>query len=219
MSLTTSRQNIRLHPASQHVCCVVVALIPCEALQQRTSSTLPTILSWTTSKLKPASRYLFHIPANSEFLRSRDRAQRKRSRSSQQLGSGTQFGSSKLLNINLHPSCRADVFGALSQSHCPARRRNREVRTHIELDGRPRSKIAPTRVDRSSTLRPTLNNRRTLERARKRPAHHNGEDLAHSSVNHTFGITTTRTDVATHITFPDAWTMPRDGTWKNAAGT
>ena len=84
--------------ASQHVCCFVVALMPCEAPQQRTSSTLHTILSCTITKLKPASRYLFHIPANSEFLRSRDRAQRKRSRSSQQLRSGTKFGSSQLLN-------------------------------------------------------------------------------------------------------------------------
>ena len=99
MSLTTSRHKIRLHPACQHVCCLVVALIPCEALRQRTSSTVPTILSWTTSKLKPASRYLFHIPANSEFLRSRDRAQRKRSRSSQQPGSGKQLNSTQLLNL------------------------------------------------------------------------------------------------------------------------
>ena len=89
--LTTSRHKIRLHPACQHVCCLVIALIPCEAPRQRTSSTLPSILSWTISKLKPASRYIFHIPANSEFLQSRDRAQRKRSRSSQQPGSGKQL--------------------------------------------------------------------------------------------------------------------------------
>ena len=99
MSLTTSRHKIRLHPACQHVCCLVVALIPCEAPRQRTSSTVPTILSWTISKLTPASRYLLHIPANSEFFRSRDRAQRKRYRSSQQLGSGKQLKSTQLLNL------------------------------------------------------------------------------------------------------------------------
>ena len=109
MSLTMSRHNIRLHPACQHVCCLVVALIPCEAPRQRTSSTLPSILSWTTSKLKPASRYLFHIPANIEFLRSRDRAQRKRSRSSQQLGSGKQLKSTQLINFR----CKIAVGGQL----------------------------------------------------------------------------------------------------------
>ena len=97
--LTTSRHKIRLHPACQHECCLVVALIPCVTPRQRTSSTVPTILSWTTSKLKPASRYLFSHPSQSEFLRSRDRAQRKRSRSSQQPGSGKQLKSTQLLNL------------------------------------------------------------------------------------------------------------------------
>ena len=85
--------------------CVPTCVLPCNCSNTlRGAATadvehITTILSWTISKLKPASRYLFHIPANSEFLRSRDRAQRKRSRSSQQPGSGKQLNSTQLLNL------------------------------------------------------------------------------------------------------------------------